>query len=242
VPLEKADLTTVSKYVRDTVNRLPPRAMKAVGIGRVLGAPEADTPPVGDSSDRLATTSFVQAALSLTPKITTSAISGGPPASPSNGDIWVAVVNTSGVRWTFQYNAGSASAYKWEFLGGSALHVEDGTAHTTASTTPVDFNPTILSLTPPRSGDYVVSMGARIKVSATGWGSLRFYNFTDAPTTAIGAVVQSDDTGQVGPSVSTRFASTLIGGKEYRARYDSTAGITVSVDFGYFELLPVRVS
>ena len=34
--------------------------MKSVGIGRVTGTPEADTPPTTDSSDRLATTSFVQ--------------------------------------------------------------------------------------------------------------------------------------------------------------------------------------
>lgn len=58
--LEKADLSTINKYVRDSVQRLPPRAMKAVGIGRVLGTPEAATPPVSDSSDRIATTAFVK--------------------------------------------------------------------------------------------------------------------------------------------------------------------------------------
>ena len=52
-------------------------------------------------------------------KITTSAFSGGPPASPSDGDIWIASgVDSNGTRWQFQYNAGSSSAYKWEFIGG----------------------------------------------------------------------------------------------------------------------------
>ena len=57
--LEKADFTTISKFVRDSVQRLPPRPIKAVGIGRVLGAPETTTPPASDSSDRIATTAFV---------------------------------------------------------------------------------------------------------------------------------------------------------------------------------------
>lgn len=63
--LEKADLTTISKFVRDTVERMPPRAVKAMGVGRVLGSPQADTPPSNDVSDRLATTSFVKTAVGL---------------------------------------------------------------------------------------------------------------------------------------------------------------------------------
>lgn len=58
--LEKEDFSTISKYVQNTVQRLPPRAIKAVGISRVLGSPEADTPPATDASDRLATTAFVR--------------------------------------------------------------------------------------------------------------------------------------------------------------------------------------
>lgn len=55
---------------------------------------------------------------------TRSALSGGPPASPGDGDIWIATgVSAAGARWAFQYNAGSASAYKWEFIGGSPAMV-----------------------------------------------------------------------------------------------------------------------
>lgn len=59
------------------------------------------------------------------PKITTGTLAAGPPGSPADGDIWVATtidVNV-GTRWAFQYNAGSASAYKWEFIGGSPIVV-----------------------------------------------------------------------------------------------------------------------
>jgi hypothetical protein len=55
-------------------------------------------------------------------KITTSSFSGGPPGSPTDGDIWIASsVDGNGTRWHFQYNAGSASANKWEFIGGAPI-------------------------------------------------------------------------------------------------------------------------
>lgn len=176
------------------------------------------------------------------PTVTTSAWSGGPPSSPSDGDLWIAsgVDGSNGVRWQFQYNAGSASAYKWEFIGGPPMHVDDQTGGSTTAG-PVDFT-TVLTLTPGRAGSYLIRLGARCKLSAAGWGSVRFYNYTDAPTTAIGSTAQSDDsTGSVGMSVSTEFVWSLLASKEYRARYDST-GPTASFDFGFLSISPVRIS
>lgn len=41
-----------------------------------------------------------------------------PPGSPSTGDIWKFPADaTNGVNWYFVYNAGSASTFKWEFMG-----------------------------------------------------------------------------------------------------------------------------
>lgn len=52
-------------------------------------------------------------------KTTVSTMAGGPPGSPADTDIWVATaVDANGTRWVFQYNAGSGSANKWEFIGG----------------------------------------------------------------------------------------------------------------------------
>jgi hypothetical protein len=46
----------------------------------------------------------------------------GPPSNPQNGDVWYATnVDGNGVVWQFRYNATSASAYKWEFIGGPDL-------------------------------------------------------------------------------------------------------------------------
>lgn len=45
-----------------------------------------------------------------------------PPASPNDGDEWILPADaTNGVMWRFRYNAASASAYKWEFVGGSPV-------------------------------------------------------------------------------------------------------------------------
>lgn len=63
------------------------------------------------------------------PKVTTGPIASGPPASPVDGDIWIATdVNLANVRWHFQYNASSASPYKWEFIGGPPANSYVGTA------------------------------------------------------------------------------------------------------------------
>ena len=62
--------------------------------------------------------------------VTAGPIADGPPASPADGDLWVALgagttrtrearTSSGGVAWQFRYNAGSASAYKWEFIGGA---------------------------------------------------------------------------------------------------------------------------
>jgi hypothetical protein len=94
-------------------------------------------------------------------KITTSPMSGGPPASPADGDIWIATnVDSSGLRWQFQY-AAAAPTYKWAFIGGSMMQGgPSGTiALATTQTTPIDVTggPTI---TIPRSGIYDFAFGA----------------------------------------------------------------------------------
>lgn len=61
------------------------------------------------------------------PRVVTSAWAGGPPASPVDQDIWIATgLDVNGTRGGFQYNAGSASPYKWEWIGGSAITLPNG--------------------------------------------------------------------------------------------------------------------
>jgi hypothetical protein len=98
-----------------------------------------------------------------------SAISGGPPAGAVDGDIWIATgVGANGENWQFRYNAGSSSAYKWEFIGGPDLESGPQGSLTTSAVAQVDLTggPTIAI---PRAGDYIVEIGA-IHQSAAGQG------------------------------------------------------------------------
>jgi len=79
-----------------------------------------------------------------------------PPASPNDGDLWLLPADaTNGVMWLFRYNAGSASAYKWEFIGGPALVAKIDTDETFAGgSVYVDALTAGPILTLTRAGDY----------------------------------------------------------------------------------------
>ena len=234
--LEKEDLTTISRYVRDTVLRLPPRDIKAVGIGRVTGTPEADTPPAADSSDRLATTAFVAAQGFATtsyvnsrgPKITTSSFAGGPPSSPSDGDMWIATGVTDGIgngtRWHFQYDASwSVDAYKWKFVGGPpvALSISTYSAWNVNAWTP--FNG--IAWASPRKGVFLCS------------GSWSGYS-PGAGSFLGGVLVSLNGGGYTGPTITAN--TTTPGGYYFDLSLAETA-ITCpngagldTIDMGYF--------
>lgn len=94
------------------------------------------------------------------PRMTVSAMSGGPPASPSDQDIWVATgVDANGTRWTFQYNAGSASAYKWEFIGGNETYIRPAIANYVAGGAFVYTNSGLILA---RAGDYRLKIHAML--------------------------------------------------------------------------------
>jgi hypothetical protein len=109
------------------------------------------------TADNAATT------LSALPRITTSALSGGPPASPADKDIWIATnVEGSGKRWMFQYDASWVTdAYKWKFIGGSELvFQQDGSITVAATASPAQGasgTGTVAAVTynPTRSGIYL---------------------------------------------------------------------------------------
>lgn len=92
-----------------------------------------------------------------------------PPGSPSTGDIWVFPADaTNGVNWVFRYNAGSASAYKWECIGGPQATASVATDETTASTGAwVNLATNGPLITVPRAGDYEVFASADMYHSAS---------------------------------------------------------------------------
>ena len=43
------------------------------------------------------------------------------PASPVDGQEHIYTAGANGECWRFRYNAGSSSAYKWEYIGGAEV-------------------------------------------------------------------------------------------------------------------------
>lgn len=96
------------------------------------------------------------------------------PAGPYHGQritYQTAGMAADGVRWELEYNANSASAYKWEFIGGSALSSTQsaGASQTTASAATYTAMTNSPSITVPLAGDYrVVACGAIENAGAAG--------------------------------------------------------------------------
>jgi hypothetical protein len=97
-----------------------------------------------------------------------------PPGSPVDGQWWIYPVDpTNGIIWKFRYDAGSASAFKWVFIGGTPLYSEIATSETTTSTTYANLSTIGPSITLPRAGDWIVELGLWMNVGAgqTAWAS-----------------------------------------------------------------------
>lgn len=105
------------------------------------------------------------------------------PASPVDGqEIYYVADATNGVVWHLVYRAADASAYKWNFVGGSPLrHMLDEGINTAYSTTTLSTTATWADLTSgtvgplvttPLAGDYMVEYGY-----AAGWNSAANYSF-----------------------------------------------------------------
>ena len=83
-----------------------------------------------------------------------------PTGATDGQEIYYQADATNGVIWHLRYNAGSASAYKWEFVGGSDIVSRVETAEGTASTTYVDLATVGPSVTVPLAGDYSIELSA----------------------------------------------------------------------------------
>jgi hypothetical protein len=112
------------------------------------------------------------------PNITTSTFSGGPPASPVEGDIWIATNISddaaSNKRWSFSYRAADAATRPWKFIGGAPIQ-RNGVGST--NTADSAYHDTGHSWTVTRGGIYVVKGNLSGAIGSGGAGSLQIsYN------------------------------------------------------------------
>jgi hypothetical protein len=128
---------------------------------------------------------------------------------------------TNGVLWHLRYNAASASAYKWEFVGGSPLVTESSPVgdESTASGTYVALStPTTLVI--PLAGDYDIETSCHGRSSVTGQVMM---SYDVGATAAIDADAAGDasQTGGAGSLIIRRLKRKTI----------PTASVTLTVKY-----------
>lgn len=167
------------------------------------------------------------------------------PGSPADGQEVVYVADAAnGVLWHLRHNAGSASAYKWEFVGGAALFAEVPGYGSTTVTTYVDLGGPAITL--PLGGDYDIEIGAWFQQSlAANVGHWMSYQIgATAANDADGIHVDQWDATQprVFPHASRPRRKTALAAVALAARYRAgSGGITVGWTSRWMRAIPVRV-
>jgi hypothetical protein len=179
------------------------------------------------------------------PRMFVSALAGGPPASPVDGDLWSAtnIEAGSNSRWLFQYDGGEVGASKWKFLGGPPLVALVAAGETIGSTGAyVALATPGPSITLPRAGDYDVSQAAYI-FAPTGAAAEMSYDI--GATGAIDAdsfIVGSGSTTSPNASSSCRSQrKTGLAAVTLTSKYKTNSGAPL-VQWRQMTVTPVRIT
>ena len=161
-------------------------------------------------------------------------LSGVPPASPVDGQLWYQPVSSGGL-WLFRYNA-AASNHKWEFVGGTRAAVYFPTAQPIGSAGVwVDGAPSIVL---PRLGSYLADIGAVVLNNAQAQTQLGIDvgGVTVAGTSAAATVAAEWGITRTALPFTTAAADTLVqlsffvgvAGQQFRDRYLAITPVMVS--------------
>ncbi len=164
------------------------------------------------------------------------------PASPTDGlEVYYLADATSGIIWHLRYRAASASAYKWEVLGGTKFYAQNTAGQNITSATPVAVPP---SMTLPLAGDYDFAWGGRIyNQNVQGGNAQMWLGIAGVNQTPIADWYQGTagaaTTLAAGNPVQTKRA-TVAAGNVIDMRLSANNG-TATSDNRWIEAMPVRV-
>lgn len=170
------------------------------------------------------------------------------PASPVDGqEAHLQVDATNGIVWTFRYRSGSASAYKWEFIGGAPAHAEVDTNQTTGAAPYVDLATVGPSITIPRAGEYLLSYGVAAWYSSGGPGLAHMYASPRIGAVAAANVDAVRASNQTAIAEQDNYArtrkKTIAVGDLVKLQYGTDgAGVTANFQDRWLSILPIRVS
>jgi hypothetical protein len=142
---------------------------------------------------------------------------------------------TNGVVWHLKYRTAEAGANKWMFVGGSKLMAS---AASTAATSGAYAAFAALSITVPRSGDYIVGFGGAMSTSST--GVLCRVSVGGAGLTAADANSVATQQGAVGFDGFAREVRVSLNAAGTLQMYGQTSVGNVAVDQPWLSLVPVR--
>lgn len=187
----------------------------------------------------------IQVALTKRSSFSTSALSGGPPASPSDGDLWNATgVDSIGTRWQFQYNAASGSAYKWEFLGGSPAEHRLPAIESTTNNSFADLATTGPIVTLARPGDYRMQGNAQVGMNVAGDITLGlFLAGVFQMENRLTCAVATSNNAANGLMMLDHILSGVTAGQAAKLMYHSPVGTTTAYyAYRVLKATPIRIS
>jgi len=172
------------------------------------------------------------------------------PGSPYDGqEVYYQADATNGVIWHLRYNSGSASAYKWEYLGGASMSSSVATQEATASGSDTDLATVGPDVTLPRAGDYEVTFGDRRIIIPGAAGFSMFTNlYAGVGTPSTGPLCSVDAMtpggtqnfvvrGSTDCMYTATSASTIL-----RLKYRSGGGFSTSWSDRWIKVTPVRIN
>lgn len=171
------------------------------------------------------------------------------PALPADGDECYyqnTAMATDGIVWHLRYRVASASAYKWEFIGGPPLYAEGVASGGILWGTGAWGNfPTDPSITLPLAGEYVGETNTAMSATPTActlWIGLRVAGANDA----LGGSNYYNESGHVsgGCIMYHRRKFTVVAGNAVATQFMHNAGgnNNLSRSMAALEIRPVRVA
>jgi hypothetical protein len=168
------------------------------------------------------------------------------PASPVNGQEAILVDSTTNpaYQWRFRYNAGSSSAYKWEYVGGSDAYALVTTSESTTSTGWIDLTTVGPRVVVPRAGDYDAEAGCDYSYGSTGgFALIGIARNATVPGDPLGRAITTSVVQYPVMMIVTARVTGVVAADDLRLRYNPYSGASVNIfAYRWLRVRPVRVS